>query len=216
VTGVLVAVDVAFLMHRENFSKNLLTTLVFLSGVIAFRSSLIMTMTWLHCLVPLGLNVNVSSFPMMSSLMILAITSIVALAVVKNGLPRINGVRQQTSISSAMKSMGMKEFLILTRISSTIPIGCQIDAHTCSEITESLIKHLGANQTRDGRNTWVAHLIRKTIKDSSTTSLCKHEPVHFGYWSLLVEDILQIPWHKSGLAWRPALECGCTFSRLLP
>jgi hypothetical protein len=44
------------------------------------------------------------------------------------------------------------------------------DAHACSEITESLIKLLGANRTRDGWNTWVTHLIRKTIKDSSTAS----------------------------------------------
>jgi hypothetical protein len=67
------------------------------------------------------------------------------------------------------------------------------DAQACSEITESLIKLLGANQTRDGWNTWVTHLIRKTIKDSSTTSFRKHEHVRLGYWSLLVEDILQIP-----------------------
>jgi hypothetical protein len=58
------------------------------------------------------------------------------------------------------------------------------DANTCSKITESLIKLLGANQTRDRWNTWVTHLIRKTIEDSSTASSCKHEPM---------EDILQIP-----------------------
>jgi hypothetical protein len=67
------------------------------------------------------------------------------------------------------------------------------NAHACSEITERLIKLLGANQTRDGWNTWVTHLIRKTIKDSSTASFHKHEHVHLVYWSLLVEDILQIP-----------------------
>jgi hypothetical protein len=67
------------------------------------------------------------------------------------------------------------------------------DGHACSEITESLVKLLGANQTIDGWNTKVTHLIRKTIKDSSTASFHKHEPMHFGYWSLLVEDILQIP-----------------------
>jgi hypothetical protein len=42
----------------------------FLLGVIAFLSSLIVTMTWLHCSVPLGLNVNVYSFPLMLSFMI--------------------------------------------------------------------------------------------------------------------------------------------------
>jgi hypothetical protein len=67
------------------------------------------------------------------------------------------------------------------------------DADTCSEIIERLIKLLGANKTRDYWNTWVTHLIRKTIKDSSTASFHKHEPICFGYWSLLVEDIHQIP-----------------------
>jgi hypothetical protein len=42
------------------------------------------------------------------------------------------------------------------------------DTHACSVISESLIKLLGANQTRDGWNIWVIHLIRKIIKDSST------------------------------------------------
>jgi hypothetical protein len=66
------------------------------------------------------------------------------------------------------------------------------DTHACSEITEGLIKLLGANQTRDGWNTWVIHLIRKTIKNRRIASVCKHEPVHLDYWSLLVEDILYL------------------------
>jgi hypothetical protein len=33
------------------------------------------------------------------------------------------------------------------------------DAHACSMISESLIKLLGANQARDGWNTWVIHFI---------------------------------------------------------
>jgi hypothetical protein len=41
------------------------------------------------------------------------------------------------------------------------------DAHACSMISESLIKLLGANQTKDGWNTRVTHLIREIIKDSS-------------------------------------------------
>jgi hypothetical protein len=41
------------------------------------------------------------------------------------------------------------------------------DTHAFYVISESLIKLLGANQTRDGWNTWVIHLIRKIIKDSS-------------------------------------------------
>jgi hypothetical protein len=95
VTGVtqeLVTADVAFLMHWENCGKKFSVALGFLSGVITFHSDLIVTMTWLHCSVPLGLNVNVSSLPLMLSMMILAATSIVAPAVLKNGLPRISGV----------------------------------------------------------------------------------------------------------------------------
>jgi hypothetical protein len=69
-----------------------LTVLGILSGVIAFLSGLIVTMTWLHFFVPLGLNVDVSSFLLMLSFMIIAATSIVALVVLKNGLPRISGI----------------------------------------------------------------------------------------------------------------------------
>jgi hypothetical protein len=43
------------------------------------------------------------------------------------------------------------------------------DAHACFMISESLIKLLGPNQRRDGWNTWITNLIRKIIKDSSTT-----------------------------------------------
>jgi hypothetical protein len=67
------------------------------------------------------------------------------------------------------------------------------ETHTCSEITEGLIKLLGANQTRDSWNAWVTHLIRNTIKDSRTASLNKHKSIHLRYWSLMVEVIIQIP-----------------------
>jgi hypothetical protein len=40
-----------------------MTVLGFLLGVKAFLFGLIMTMTWLHFLVPLGLNVDVIPFP---------------------------------------------------------------------------------------------------------------------------------------------------------
>jgi hypothetical protein len=92
VIGDLVATEVAFLTHRENFVENFLATLGFLSGVIAFLSGLIMTMTWLHFLVPLGLNVDVSSFLLMLSFMILAATSIMAPVVLKNDIPRMSGI----------------------------------------------------------------------------------------------------------------------------
>jgi hypothetical protein len=92
VTGELVTADVTFLTRRENFGENFLAALGFLSGVIVFHSGLIMTMTWLHYFVPLFLNVNISSSPLMLSLMIPAATSIVATTVLKNGLPRIRGV----------------------------------------------------------------------------------------------------------------------------
>jgi hypothetical protein len=92
VTGELVVADVAFLARREKFGKKFSAALGFLSGVIAFCSGLIVTMTWLHYLVPLGLNVSVSSSPLMLSLMIPVTPSIMAPAVLKNGLPRIIGV----------------------------------------------------------------------------------------------------------------------------
>jgi hypothetical protein len=78
-------------MHRENFVEKFLAALGFLSGVITFISGLIVTMTWFHFLVPLGLNVDDSSFLLMLSFVILAATSIVAPVVLKNGLPRISG-----------------------------------------------------------------------------------------------------------------------------
>jgi hypothetical protein len=92
VMGGLVLTWVAFLMHRENFVQKILAALGFLSGVIAFLSGLIVTMTWLHFLVPLGLNVDVSSLLLILSFMILAATSIVAPMVLKNGLPRMSGI----------------------------------------------------------------------------------------------------------------------------
>jgi hypothetical protein len=90
-TRELVTTDVAFLVHRENFGGKISVALGFISGVISFRSGWIMTMTWLHCSVPLGLNVNVS-FPLILSSMIPAVTSIMAPVVLKNGLLRISGV----------------------------------------------------------------------------------------------------------------------------
>jgi hypothetical protein len=83
---------VAFLTRRENFVENFSAALGFLSGVIAFLSGLIMIMTWLYFLVPLGLNVDVSSFLLMLSFMILVATSIVASVVLKKGLSRMSGI----------------------------------------------------------------------------------------------------------------------------
>jgi tellurite resistance protein TehA-like permease len=92
VTGDIIATGVALLMRRENFVQKILAVLGFLSGIIAFLSDLIMTMTWSHFLVPLDLNIDVSSFLLMLSFMILAATSIVTLVVLKNGLPRMSGI----------------------------------------------------------------------------------------------------------------------------
>jgi hypothetical protein len=75
---------VAFLTRRENFVEKFLAMLGFLSGVIAFLSGSIVTLTWLHFLVPLGLNVDVSSFLLMLSFVILDAASIVALVVLNN------------------------------------------------------------------------------------------------------------------------------------
>jgi hypothetical protein len=79
-------------MHRENFIEKFSAALEFLLSVIAFLSGLIVTMTWLDFLVPLGLKVDVSSFLLMLSFTILAATSIVDLVVLKNGLPRMSGI----------------------------------------------------------------------------------------------------------------------------
>jgi hypothetical protein len=83
---------VAFLTRRENIIEKFLAALSFLSGVIAFLSGLMVTMTRLHFLVTLGLNVDVSSFLLMLSFMILVATSIVALVVLKNSLSRMSGI----------------------------------------------------------------------------------------------------------------------------
>jgi hypothetical protein len=80
------------LTHRENFVEKFSAVPGFLSGVIALLYGLIMTMTWLHFLVPLGLNVSVSSFLLILSFMILAATKIMAPVVLKNGLPRMSGI----------------------------------------------------------------------------------------------------------------------------
>jgi hypothetical protein len=118
---------VAFLTHLENFVEKFLAALGFLSVVIVFLSVLIVTMTWLHFLVPLGLNVNVSSFLLMLSFMILAATSIVALVVLKmdvyHQIPLILG----RPFLNTTKFIGMKEFLNLTGISSAVPTRSQID-----------------------------------------------------------------------------------------
>jgi hypothetical protein len=79
-------------MCQKNFVEIFLTALGFLLGVIAFLSGLIVTMTWLHFLVTLVLNMDVSSFLLMLTFMILAATSIVAPVVLNNGLPRISGI----------------------------------------------------------------------------------------------------------------------------
>jgi hypothetical protein len=114
---------VAFLTRLENFVEKFLTALGFLSGVIVFLSGLIMTMTWLHFLVPLGLNAKVSSFLLMLSFKILVATLIVAPMVLKmdvyHPIPLILG----RPFLNTMKSTGMKEFLILTGISSAVPTG---------------------------------------------------------------------------------------------
>jgi hypothetical protein len=71
----------------------------------------------------MGLNVNVSSFLLMLSFMILAATSIVASVVLKmdvcHQIPLILGM----PFLNTMKSTGTKEFLILIGISSMVPTG---------------------------------------------------------------------------------------------
>jgi hypothetical protein len=127
VTGDIVTTGVAFLTPPENFVEKFLATLGFLSGVIAFLSGLIVTMTWLHFLVPLGLNVNVSSFLLMLNFMILAATSIVSSVVLKmdvyHQIPLILG----RPFLNTTNCTSMKEIPILTGISSAVPTGNRID-----------------------------------------------------------------------------------------
>jgi hypothetical protein len=115
------------LTHQENFVEKFSAALGFLSGVIAFLSGLIVTMTWLHFLVPLGLNVDVSSFLLMLSFMILATASVMAPVILKmdvcHQIPLILG----RPFLNTTKSKGTKEFLILTGISFTVPTRSWID-----------------------------------------------------------------------------------------
>jgi hypothetical protein len=127
VTGDIVTTGVAFLTPPENFVEKFLATLGFLSGVIAFLSGLIVTMTWLHFLVPLGLIVNVSSFLLKLNFMILAATSIVSSVVLKmdvyHQIPLILG----RPFLNTTNCTSMKEIPILTGISSAVPTGNRID-----------------------------------------------------------------------------------------
>jgi hypothetical protein len=118
---------VAFLTHPKKFVEKFLTTLGFLSGVIAFLSGLIVTTTWWHFLVPLGLNVNVSSFLLMLSFMIQATISIVAPVVLKMDVCRQIPLILGRPFLNSTKSTGMKEFLILIGISSAVPTRSRID-----------------------------------------------------------------------------------------
>jgi hypothetical protein len=92
VTGELVIAGVALLMRRVDFIEKFSVALGFLSGVMASLSGLSVNLTWWHCSVPFGLIVNVSSFLLILSFMIPATTSIVAPAVLRNGLPRMSGI----------------------------------------------------------------------------------------------------------------------------
>jgi hypothetical protein len=123
----LVTTEVAFLMRPVYFIEKFFVVLCFLSGVMAFLSGLIVTMTWLHFLVPLGLNVNVSSFLRMLSFMILAATSIVAPVVLKMDVCRQIPLILGRPFLNTTKSTGTKQFPILTGISSAVPTGSQID-----------------------------------------------------------------------------------------
>jgi hypothetical protein len=127
VTGDLVTTGVAFLTHPKKFVEKFLAVLGFLSGVIAFLSGLIVTLTWLHILVPLGLNVIVSSFLLMLSFLKLAPRSIVAPVVLKMDVCRQIPLILGRPFLHTTKSTGMKEFSILTRISSVVPTGSQIN-----------------------------------------------------------------------------------------
>jgi hypothetical protein len=146
----------------------------------AFLYGMIVTLSWLHFLVPLGLNVDVSSFLLMLGFMIIAATSIVASVVLKNGLPRRSEyltidfhfkyleVHRHERIPDSHQDIFRNSHWTSNRLIRQLQMqgsrdqGVRIqlikdylwyDAHACSVISESLIKLLGANQTRDGWNT---------------------------------------------------------------
>jgi hypothetical protein len=109
-TRELFTVDVTFLMRRENFDEKILAALGFLLGVIAFLSGLIVTMTWMHFLEPLGLNVNVSSFLLMLSFLIPPVMSIVAPMVLKKDVCHQIPLNLGRPFLNTTKSIGTKEF----------------------------------------------------------------------------------------------------------
>jgi hypothetical protein len=78
-------------------------------------------------LVPLGLNVNVSSFPLMLSFMILAATSIMAPVLLKMDVYRQIPLILGRPFLNTTKSTGIKEFLILTKISFMVPTRSRIN-----------------------------------------------------------------------------------------
>jgi hypothetical protein len=93
VTGDGGTIDVAFLTHHIDFGFEYLVASGFFMSVLAIFSILpIDTLIWLQYSVLFGLNVNVFSFPLIFSFIILAMTSIVALMVLKNSLPKMRGV----------------------------------------------------------------------------------------------------------------------------
>jgi hypothetical protein len=60
----------ALLTCRVDFIEKFSAALGFISGVMASLSGPFVNLTWWHCLMPFGLNVNVSSFLLMLSFMI--------------------------------------------------------------------------------------------------------------------------------------------------
>jgi hypothetical protein len=75
----------------------------------------------------LGLNVDVSSFLLMLSFMILAATSIMAPVVLKMDVYRQILLILGRPFLNTTKSKGTKEFLLLTGMSSVVPTRSRID-----------------------------------------------------------------------------------------
>jgi len=79
----------------------------------------------------------------MMSWITLALTLIVAMAVVKNGHPKIIGVLKLGLTSRTTKSTRTKRSLIFTRISSAIPAGYRTDwSANCKTIEEDPLDEL--------------------------------------------------------------------------
>jgi hypothetical protein len=181
-------------MSRK-FSRKILDCARLLIGCHSILSCLIVTMTWLHFLVRLGLNVDVSSFLLMLSFYDPSCNINRCSGGTQEWPPKnkrylmshihfkYHKVHRHERIPDSHQDIFLNSHWTSDRLIRQLQMqgsgdqGIMIqliiddlwhDTHVCSMISESLIKLLGANQTRDGWNTWATHLITEITEDNST------------------------------------------------